>query len=608
MAIQSRTEPNGAPRSVSRRGRRHLASPAAFLTLTLSGCLSERAMMWPVSEGPTPVRMTPQVEGAKAPAAVAVADSGGSEKAPTPPRSTIPLPRPIDRPAPGEKVDRTVTRAATSTDPNIPLVAAPPVVPPAPTEYPIDLTTALRLAEVENPEIAEARQRIFEALAGLQAARALLLPTLNAGTMYHGHTGNLQRSSGRILSLSEQSLYVGGGTRTVAAESLAIPAVNIVSPLTDALFNPLVEAQRVDGVRLGASGTVNAILLDVASLHFDLVAAEVGLELRRETEAEAAEVARITASYARAGQGRPADANRAATERNFLHREVQKGEEDVAVASVRLARRLHLDQVVRLRTVSPQIAPITLVDIDTPTEGLVRAALQLRPEVGASAAAIGVAETRLMQERARPLLPTVWVGFSGGGFGGGSNLVPPLLGNFKGRTDLDVRLYWTLQNLGMGNFALMKTRQGEIGQAVGVQSRVINQVRREVTAAQARAKEYRQRIENTYRELVTAQDGFRQELDRIRNTVGRPVEVINSLRLLGDARLNHLRAIVEYDRAQFQLFVALGSPPPLAPGAEHIPLPPAPVAPPPTPPPSASNAPRPEQPNPTRLADRGAGR
>ena len=171
------------------------------------------------------------------------------------------------------KGDPAVKAAATSpVDPTIPPVDSPPVVPPAPVEYPIDLTTALRLAEVENPEIAETRQRIREALALLQGAYALLLPTFNAGINYHGHTGNLQRSSGRILSLSEQSLYFGGGARTLAAESLAIPAVNIVSPLTDVIFEPLAARQNVDRARFDASATANTILLDVATLHFDLIA------------------------------------------------------------------------------------------------------------------------------------------------------------------------------------------------------------------------------------------------------------------------------------------------------------------------------------------------
>src|SRR5271167_4394893 len=97
---------------------------------------------------------------------------------------------------------------------------------------------------------------------------------------YHGHTGNLQRSSGTILSLSEQSLYVGGGARTVAAESIGIPAVNIVSPFADVIFEPLAARQNLDRSRFDAQATTNAILLEVATLHFDLIAAEASLELR----------------------------------------------------------------------------------------------------------------------------------------------------------------------------------------------------------------------------------------------------------------------------------------------------------------------------------------
>ena len=50
-------------------------------------------------------------------------------------------------------------------------VPIPPVLPPPASEYPIDLATALRLAEVENPTIAAARAAITEALAAQTAAR-----------------------------------------------------------------------------------------------------------------------------------------------------------------------------------------------------------------------------------------------------------------------------------------------------------------------------------------------------------------------------------------------------------------------------------------------------
>src|SRR5262249_38710932 len=146
-----------------------------------------------------------------------------------------------------------------------------------------------------------------------------------------------------------QALYIGGGARTVAAESVSIPAVNIVSPLADVIFEPLAARQNVDRSRFDAQATVNAILLDVATHHFDLIFAEASLELFRQTEAEANEVARLTRVYAQTGQGTEADADRAATTLLLFHRLVQRGEEEVAVASARLAHRLHLDPVVRIR-------------------------------------------------------------------------------------------------------------------------------------------------------------------------------------------------------------------------------------------------------------------
>jgi outer membrane protein TolC len=500
--------------------------------------------------------------------------------------------------------DDHVTTVATPADPSIPRVTSPPVVPPAPLDYPIDLTTALRLAEVENPEIAETRQRIREALGFLQGAQVLALPTLNAGVSYHGHTGNLQRSSGKILTVDEQSLYIGGGARTVAAESVSIPAVNIVSPLADVIFEPLAARQNVDRSRFDAQTTVNNVLLDVATLHFDLIFAEASLELFRQTEAEATELARLTRAYADKGQGTEADADRAATTLLLFHRQVQKGEEEVAVASTRLARRLHLDPVVRIHPLVPQIEPISLIDVASPVQDLLRVALQNRPEMGARSAAVGVATTRYRQERLRPLLPILWVGFSGGAFGGGSNLVQPLLGNFAGRTDLDVRAYWSLQNMGFGNMALWNTRRAQVGVALGDQSLAINQIRREVAAALAAAKASRGQIDVTARQLATAQNGFREDLDRIRGTIARPIEVENSLDLLADARQKHLRAIIDYNRAQFRLFVALGSPPPLE-RPDCGPLPPAPIAAPPLPLPPVVSAPAGEGPVVAAAPDRG---
>ena len=116
--------------------------------------------------------------------------------------------------------------------------------------YPIDLATALRLADVSNPTIGAARTMILEARTSV-IARTLLVPSLNAGASYHGHNGVLQRSSGKIIDVSLQSLYVGGGAVAAVAGTVGIPAVSIMSPLTDAWFEPLAADN-------GSSGHVSA--------------------------------------------------------------------------------------------------------------------------------------------------------------------------------------------------------------------------------------------------------------------------------------------------------------------------------------------------------------
>jgi outer membrane protein TolC len=442
-------------------------------------------------------------------------------------------------------------------------VPSPAVIPPPSGEYPIDLATALRLADVANPTIGRARTMILEALALQLTARTLLVPSLNGGGNYHGHNGNLQRSSGRILNVSSQSLYIGAGARTLAAESMAIPGVMIFSPLTDAWFEPLAARQRLAGARFHARATENDILMDVAVLHLELLGNDAILEAQRLSETQAYDIVRVTRDYAITGQGRKADADRAESEWRYRRADVQKAEEELGVTAARLAARLNLDPSMRLHPAGGPLVPLDLIALDTPQEELIQVAIQNRPDLAARSAEIGELEAHKMQEIARPFLPIVWLGFSGGVFGGGSNLVPPLVGNFGGRTDFDVRLYWTLLNLGAGNVALIRQREAQVGQAVAERARMLNRARSEVSAALADAKAARNQIAVARREQATSHPGFHEDLARSRQNLGRVIEVMNSLNLLADARVNLIRSLVRYDQAQFRLWVALGSPPPL---------------------------------------------
>ena len=443
------------------------------------------------------------------------------------------------------------------------MVPAPEVIPQPSGDYPIDLASSLRLADMVNPTINRARSVVLEALALQLTARTLLVPSLNGGATYHGHNGDLQRSSGKILNLSEQSLFIGAGANTVAAETVKIPGVTILTPLTDAIFEPLAARQRVIASRFNVRATENDILTEVAVLHLELMRHYTLLETHRLSEIQAYQIVQAIEQYAITGQGRQSDYDRARAEWRYRRADVIDAEQGIGIAAARLAQRLNLDPSVRLHPAGGPLMPIHLVALDTPPEELIQVALRQRPDLAARTAEIGQAEMYVKEEIGRPLLPTLWLGYSGGAFGGGSNLTPPLLGNFGGRSDFDVRVYWTFLGGGFGNLALIKQRQAEVGEAVAIRARNINRARDQVMEALADARAARNQIDIAHRELQSSHEGFHEDLERSRQNLGRPIEVINSLNLLAAARANVIDAIVRYDQAQFRLWVALGTPPPL---------------------------------------------
>ncbi len=429
--------------------------------------------------------------------------------------------------------------------------------------YPIDLPTSLRLADQVNPTINRARSVVLEALAEQLTARTLLVPSLNAGLNYHGHNGVLQRSSGKILNLSEQSLYVGAGAFTVAAETMRIPGVQILTPLTDAYFEPLVARQRVIASRFNVKATENDILGQVAVLHLELMRHYSLLEAHRLSEVQAYQIVHAVEQYAITGQGRQADYDRARAEWRYRRADVIDAEQGIGIAAARLAQRLNLDPAVRLQPAGGPLVPLNLVALETPPEELIQVAIRQRPDLAARTAEIGLTEARVSEEIGRPLLPTLWLGFSGGMFGGGSNLVPPLVGKFAGRTDFDVRLYWTFLNMGFGNVALIRQRQAERNEAIALRARTLNRARDEIMEALADARSALNQIGIARQEVKSAREGFHEDLERSYQNLGRPIEVINMLNLLARARAHLIDAIVRYDQAQFRLWVALGTPPPL---------------------------------------------
>jgi len=445
------------------------------------------------------------------------------------------------------------------------LPPADAVMQPADAEQQIDLQEALARGGVDNPTIALALEAVRASEARQLQAWALLLPTLSGGGDFDWHRGNLQTGQGAIIDVQRQSAYVGAGAGVVGGGTIGFPGVSISAQLGDALFEPEAARFQVAGRQFDAQATRNTVLLDVATGYFALAGAEARLKAMRQSEADFAEITRVTANFAKTGLGRDADAQRANTEALLHHAAAQGIEEDVALAAAELGRLLSLDPNVRLHPPPGSLPLLELVDRRNDLPGLVQIALLNRPEIAARSADVAVVQTRLKKENWRPFLPTLAVGLSAGGFGGGGSQADTSFGHWSNRTDLDATAWWTLQNCGLGNLALQRQRRAQVGEASAERARVIDTIRREVAEAFALTATRRLEMQVALRRQETSQRAFQQDLTRAKNLEGRPIEVLDSANQLSAARQDYLRALTGFNQAQLQLFVSLGQPPTLAP-------------------------------------------
>jgi outer membrane protein TolC len=133
--------------------------------------------------------------------------------------------------------------------------------------------------------------------------------------------------------------------------------------------------------------------------------------------------------------------------------------------------------------------------------------------------------------------------------------------HFDSRIDFDAIAVWSLHNAGVGNVAASRQRRSELGSALFEQQRVLDQISREVSEALALIKARRAQIDAAQRQLATAERAYKLDLERARQLEGRPIELLDSARLLADARRDRIQAMVGFNQAQFRLFVALGNTP-----------------------------------------------
>src|SRR5579884_756360 len=460
-----------------------------------------------------------------------------------------------EAPAPRPLTPDTAASPAPASVTSFPTAAVKP--------YPINLLAAMRLGNARGLDIELASRRLQVAAAQLQGAKVLWLPNLIFGTDYYRHDGQIQDIQGNVFGTSKQGFMVGG-------------APYMVFSLADAIFSPLALRQTARARQAEVQAAANDTLLAVAQAYFNVQQARGELAGYRDGMRFADDLLRRLDKLA-PGLTPALEANRARALAARLRQVTLQSENNWRAASAELLRVLYLDPTLVVEPVEPPHLRVPLLPLDKAVDDLIPVALTNRPELAAQQALVQASLRLLQQEKIRPLVPSILLrGFStpvtgtlaAGYFGGGLN---GNMGNFNFRQDWDIQALWTLQNFGLGNRALIKQRAAENRVALTELFRVQDRVAAEVVQAYSLAQTAEGRIREAEAELRDAQSLVRQDLEALGQTqqragggpvllIVRPQEVVAAIQSLQQAYTDYYASIADYNRAQFQLYRALGNP------------------------------------------------
>ena len=421
----------------------------------------------------------------------------------------------------------------------------------------IDMPAALRLADEQNLDIAIFWERVAEASARVSQARTLAVPTLRVGTSYNRHSGNLQETGGQVVDVERVSEFRGLGAGAVGAGDPRAAGLSIEVDIAEAIFQPLVARQHQAAAEAASNATRHHVLLQVATAYLRLLQARAEMEIAAGSHQRAVDLATVTADFAEAGEGLPADAEMAAIQPLLWEQRRLTAAQTEAAASVALARLLHLDAGVRLEPLESTVPVIDIFSAEENVNDLIAQALASRPETLQYDAFVGAAQDGLTAERYGLFIPKVSLNYSSGDFGGapGSSA-----GDLQHRDDLTLLLYWQFDQLGFGNRGRIQEKQAQLRRVEFEKERAQANIVAEVREGYAHVLSLRAQMNLSSMAGARAQRAYELNRERIYENQGLPLEALQAMQALADIQLMSLESLVGYSLAQVQLHTVLGNP------------------------------------------------
>ncbi len=406
----------------------------------------------------------------------------------------------------------------------------------------IDLPTTLRLAGAQNLDIRIARERLAEARASRAIAIERFFPWGSPGIVYREHDDLIQGTAGDIVDV-EKSSYAPGITLAVQVE------------IGDAFYKSIESHRLVRAAEHALGAQHDESLVAAVGAYFDLAKMQAAVETAKEAVKISSEYEEQIRHAVDAGIAFKGDALRVEVQTHRNRVALERTTEQRRVAAARLAQILHFDPAVELAAEDSDLVPMSLIDIDTPVDSLVRRALVDRDEIGQNRAQLAAAASAKNGAIYGPILPAIGAQAFLGRLGGGPEGEPDVDGASK---DYMATISWRIGPGGLFDLGRIRAARARERTARLAGEKTRDVIVREVVESAARVRSLSDQITAAEKGLAAAEETLRLSRQRREFGVGIVLEYIQAEQDLTRARNDYFDALAELNKAQYSLLRSVG--------------------------------------------------
>ncbi len=419
----------------------------------------------------------------------------------------------------------------------------------------LNLASTLRLVDERNTDLAIALETIQQAEIASKEAWYQWLPNLRAGFAYAEQKGPLQRTDGHISYVERTADSSGLGVAFTGAGLAAQPGISLEVNLVDAIYDPKLAKLNEKIANADKEETRFLTMMDAVERYFHYVLSTKSVALHEQALQQATALAETTGEFANVGQGLEADADRAAVEQSLRKYRLENARFKQIATSAELASLLKFPTYQTLKLHKDALVPLTLYPEAPNVQESIQLALDNRPAIEAVAARLEASQLGTVRTQRAPFIPKLGAGYSYGQFGDQGDFTS---GNYDEREETFVYLYWQLDNLGLGNDAMIKRNQSKARQLKLEMEQVEVNMAIRIQTAIAELETTRSQLTILEKGVARARNGFELSRKRIFENQGLPLEALDAFKSLAEIELLYAKTIAKFNTSQLFLMGATG--------------------------------------------------